>query len=123
MEGGVRGIPSPFINLDERGRDTPHPSLCPLLPRKDFLDEVLGRRSGASRADFDGLRRHPISSDHEQNICVHGCPAGVGGHGGARGAPTPASGGSLGDSDTQRRESKRQKGGIFLPALPGSRLR
>jgi hypothetical protein len=36
----VRGIPSPFINLDERGRDTPHPSLLPLLPRKDFLDEV-----------------------------------------------------------------------------------
>src|ERR1700678_1739782 len=42
-ETGVRGIPSPFINLDERGRDTPHPSLLPLLPpRKDFLDEVLG---------------------------------------------------------------------------------
>src|ERR1700679_2922107 len=34
---GVRGIPSPFINLDERGRDTPHPSLCPLLPRKDLF--------------------------------------------------------------------------------------
>jgi hypothetical protein len=29
----VRGIPSPFINLDERGRDTPHPSLLPLLLR------------------------------------------------------------------------------------------
>src|ERR1700722_12811448 len=42
-EAGVRGIPSPFINLDERGRDTPHTSLLPLLPmRKDFLDEVLG---------------------------------------------------------------------------------
>src|ERR1700723_2239188 len=41
-EAGVRGIPSPFINLDERGRDTPHPSLLPLiLKRKDFLDEVL----------------------------------------------------------------------------------
>src|ERR1700733_4911323 len=38
-EAGVRGIPSPFINLDERGRDTPHPSLLPLVPmRKDFLD-------------------------------------------------------------------------------------
>jgi hypothetical protein len=37
----VRGIPSPFINLDERGRDTPHPSLLPLLPRKDFIDEIL----------------------------------------------------------------------------------
>src|ERR1700679_2058466 len=24
-ELGVRGIPSPFINLDERGRDTPYP--------------------------------------------------------------------------------------------------
>src|ERR1700733_2954627 len=41
-EAGVRGIPSPFINLDERGRDTPHPSLLPLvLMRKDFLDEIL----------------------------------------------------------------------------------
>jgi hypothetical protein len=29
-EAGVRGIPSPFINLDERGRDTPHASLLPL---------------------------------------------------------------------------------------------
>jgi hypothetical protein len=29
----VRGIPSPFINLDERGRDTPHPSLLPLVLR------------------------------------------------------------------------------------------
>jgi hypothetical protein len=27
----VRGIPSPFINLDERGRETPHPRLHPLL--------------------------------------------------------------------------------------------
>jgi hypothetical protein len=36
----VRGLPSPFINLDERGRETPHPNLLPLLPRKDFLDEV-----------------------------------------------------------------------------------
>src|ERR1700678_3235178 len=41
-EAGVRGLPSPFINLDERGRDTPHASLLPLmLMRKDFLDEVL----------------------------------------------------------------------------------
>src|SRR6202789_4655857 len=40
-EAGVRGLPSPFINLDERGRETPHPSLCPLLPRKDFLGELL----------------------------------------------------------------------------------
>src|ERR1700733_4165718 len=42
---GVRGIPSPFINLDERGRDPPPPSPHPLLPPKDFLDEVLVRRS------------------------------------------------------------------------------
>src|SRR5580693_4093621 len=42
-EAGVRGLPSPFINLDERGRETPHPSLLPLAPmRKDFLDEILG---------------------------------------------------------------------------------
>src|ERR1700721_1913642 len=42
-EAGVRGIPSPFIKIYERGRDTPHPSLPPLLPRKDFLDGVLER--------------------------------------------------------------------------------
>src|ERR1700678_383222 len=42
-EAGVRGIPSPFINLDERGRDTPHPSFLPLLPmRKDLLARPLG---------------------------------------------------------------------------------
>src|ERR1700678_3191409 len=41
MEGGVKGIPSPFIKIYERGRDTPHATLCPLLPCKDFLDEVL----------------------------------------------------------------------------------
>jgi hypothetical protein len=28
-EAGVRGIPSPFIKIYERGRDTPHPSLWP----------------------------------------------------------------------------------------------
>jgi hypothetical protein len=27
MEAGVRGIPSPFIKIYERGRDTPHPGL------------------------------------------------------------------------------------------------
>src|ERR1700723_3090084 len=47
-ETGVRGIPSPFIKIYERGRDTPHPSLPPLLPpRKDFLDEVLGAAAAA----------------------------------------------------------------------------
>src|SRR6202021_1507221 len=41
-QAGVRGIPSPFIKIYERGRDTPHPSLLPLVPtRKGFLDEVL----------------------------------------------------------------------------------
>jgi hypothetical protein len=29
MEAGVRGIPSPFIKIYERGRDTPHPGLWP----------------------------------------------------------------------------------------------
>jgi hypothetical protein len=38
-EAGVRGLPSPFIKIYERGRETPHPSLCPLLPRKGFHDE------------------------------------------------------------------------------------
>jgi hypothetical protein len=28
-EAGVRGIPSPFIKIYERGRDTPHASLWP----------------------------------------------------------------------------------------------
>jgi hypothetical protein len=37
----VRGIPSPFIKIYERGRDTPHPSLLPATARKDFLDGVL----------------------------------------------------------------------------------
>jgi hypothetical protein len=47
-EAGVRGIPSPFINLDERGRDTPHTSLLPLiLKRKDLLDEVLAPSKGS----------------------------------------------------------------------------
>src|SRR6202021_3109199 len=41
-ETGVRGIPSPFIKIYERGRDTPHPSLPPLLPpRKDLFAGVL----------------------------------------------------------------------------------
>jgi hypothetical protein len=37
----VRGIPSPFIKIYERGRDTPHPSLRPLLPRKDLFAGLL----------------------------------------------------------------------------------
>src|ERR1700677_2052697 len=51
-KAGVRGIPSPFINLDERGRDAPHPSLPPLLPRKDFLDERQSRHWRQPRADL-----------------------------------------------------------------------
>src|ERR1700722_2291762 len=39
-EVGVRGMPSPFIKIYERGRHTPHPNLLPLLPRKDLLDGV-----------------------------------------------------------------------------------
>src|SRR6202046_5550554 len=50
-EAGVRGIPSPFIKIYERGRDTPHPNLLPLvLTRKDLLDEILARRRARSRA-------------------------------------------------------------------------
>jgi hypothetical protein len=37
----VRGIPSPFINLDERGRDTPHPSLWPSIGAKRLVGEVV----------------------------------------------------------------------------------
>src|ERR1700679_1238322 len=41
-EAGGRGMPSPFINLDERGRHTPPPSFLPLVPmRKGLLEEVL----------------------------------------------------------------------------------
>src|SRR6202789_642384 len=60
-EAGVRGIPPPFINLDERGRDTPHASLLPLLlMRKDFLDEglVLGGPGGDGGAD--GRQRRAV---------------------------------------------------------------
>jgi hypothetical protein len=39
-EAGVRGIPSPFIKIYERGRDTPHASLPPLLRVKELLGEV-----------------------------------------------------------------------------------
>src|ERR1700723_1678686 len=40
-EAGVRGIPSPFIKIYERGRDTPHPGLLPLLLTwKDFLEGI-----------------------------------------------------------------------------------
>src|ERR1700678_1689547 len=58
-EAGVRGIPSPFIKIYERGRDTPHPSLLPLLPRKDFHDGVLAAIASGNRGtlcDFLRLR-------------------------------------------------------------------
>src|SRR3984885_4224155 len=64
-EAGVRGIPSPFINLDERGRDTPHPSLLPLVPmRKDFLDEVLwpATRAYERRRKPGGINTTPSNS-------------------------------------------------------------
>src|SRR6202041_477335 len=52
-EVGVRGMPSPFINLDERGRHTPHPNLLPLaLMRKDLFDGVLAALFGG----YDGER-------------------------------------------------------------------
>src|ERR1700677_1060359 len=50
-KAGVRGLPSPFINLDERGRETPHPTLLPLLlKREDFLDEIRSVFGAASAA-------------------------------------------------------------------------
>src|ERR1700679_651590 len=55
-EAGVRGIPSPFIRFDERGRDTPHPGLPPLLPRKDFLEEILDVEAFTAPAFALGLR-------------------------------------------------------------------
>ena len=36
----MRGISSPFIKIYERGRETPHPSLLPFIPRKDLLVEM-----------------------------------------------------------------------------------
>ena len=49
----MRGIPSPFIKIYERGRDTPHPSLLPLLPSKNLFDGVLGfRRRPVLLAEF-----------------------------------------------------------------------
>ena len=58
----MRGLPSPFINLDERGRETPHPSLWRYyrLPRKDLfagllhgLDPGNGITPGALSRSFD----------------------------------------------------------------------
>jgi hypothetical protein len=49
----VRGLPSPFIKIYKRGRETPHPSLLPLLlKRKDFLAGILGPMIGLRR-DLD----------------------------------------------------------------------
>ena len=51
----MRGLPSPFIRIYKRERETPHPSLLPLVPvpvpvlrlrRKDFLDEILVAHHG-----------------------------------------------------------------------------
>src|ERR1700678_1714661 len=62
-ETGVRGIPSPFINLDERGRDTPHPSLLPLVPlRKDLLDELLAAPFGLVHRPLDRPLRGGFST-------------------------------------------------------------
>src|ERR1700678_1788975 len=54
-EAGGRGMPSPFINLDERGRHTPPPSLLPLVPmRKGLLEEVLPVAAAAAAAAVHG---------------------------------------------------------------------
>jgi hypothetical protein len=42
----VGGIPSPFIKIYERGRDTPHPSLGPLSARNDLLHGAPALVSG-----------------------------------------------------------------------------
>ena len=48
----MRGIPSPFIKIYERGRDTPHHSLLPLLPpRKDLFAGLLVDQE-ITRSDF-----------------------------------------------------------------------
>src|ERR1700733_9496481 len=72
---GVWGIPSPFINLDERGRDTPHPSpLRLMLMRKDFLDGILGfglvqpGRPRQPEADPDNHDRHHRDRDGGEHV-------------------------------------------------------
>src|ERR1700721_751629 len=59
---GVRGIPSPFIKIYARGRDTPHPSLLPLVPmRKDSLAETrvdaIAPSVGRARTGARAIRR------------------------------------------------------------------
>jgi hypothetical protein len=65
----VRGIPSPFIKIYERGRDTPHPGLLPLLPRKDLFAGLLVDRGGGSvfcgGADRDDAEQYSVQ--HERN--------------------------------------------------------
>jgi hypothetical protein len=49
----VRGIPSPFIKIYERGRDTLTPVSGPLLPpRKDLFAGLLGRAAMAMQRRF-----------------------------------------------------------------------
>ena len=68
----MRGLPSPFINLDERGRETPHPSLLPLLlKRKDFLAGILGTMIGVRR-DLD-RQLDPLLLPHDVQLeCLPG---------------------------------------------------
>src|SRR6202522_987971 len=68
---GVRGIPSPFINLDERGRDTPHPSLLPLSPRKDLFGSVLGEQE-LEDAQIDAVERIDVRDPHALVHLVNG---------------------------------------------------
>ena len=62
----MRGIPSPFIKIYERGRDTPHPGLLPHLPRKDFLDEILATTIGFRR-DLD-RQLNPFLLPHDVQL-------------------------------------------------------
>src|SRR5580692_5464248 len=67
-EAGVRGLPSPFIKIYERGRETPHPSLLPLVPqRKDFLDEMLVNQT-AIRAGLSALDGQQGPMELEQQV-------------------------------------------------------
>src|ERR1700723_3050295 len=60
-ETGVRGIPSPFIKIYERGRDTPHPSLWSSTAAAEGLICRTARPPNRCVTDASGGGRGPSS--------------------------------------------------------------